>query len=97
MLDSERLLKELDLDYKSIVKDVAWVIKPKDFLCKSKILLISKNKFEHEMMLLDENDNIIESDEFTEVANITDVYSYLYNYYNKNLKNKTRNEITIGN
>lgn len=90
MTRAEEIIKQLDLNFDTLVKDVAWNLKPKDFLCKASILLIDcGDKYQ---MLLMKNDDIITEIEFIEVGNITNNYSYLYNYDKNNLKTKTRNE-----
>ena len=88
MTKAERLIKDLELDYKTIIEDAAFEIKPKDFLCKLKIVYI-KGDENHIMLLWDgKNNKIVKRCEFDQVGNITDVYSYLYRYYLNNLNEK---------
>jgi hypothetical protein len=87
MSDSERILKELGLDIKCLVKDKAYEITPLDFLSKIKIVLVDE---EIEFCMFIWKDGAIQKEcRFTQVGNITDLYSYLYNYDSKNFKNKT--------
>lgn len=86
MSDAERLLKELGLNIKCLVKDKAWQIKPMDFMSNIYIMLVDED-IEFSMFIW-KNDAPQKECKFKEVSNITDIYSYLYNYDKNNLKNK---------
>lgn len=86
MRRSQEILNQLELDYVVLEKDSAFQINPMDFLCDIKIILID-NGFEY-IMFIWKNGNIQKEETFKEAGNITDVYSYLYNYDKKNLKDK---------
>ena len=90
MSDAERLLKELGLDFKELTKDKAWKIKPLDFMSNIYIVLVDEDT--EFSMFIWKNESIQKECKFKNVANITDVYSFLYNYDKQNLKNK--NELT---
>lgn len=85
MTNAERLLKELGLDIKELVPDKAWKIKPMDFMSEIYILLVDE-EIEFSMFIW-KNDSIQKECRFKEYANITGVYSFLYNYDKNNLKN----------
>lgn len=86
MTKAERLLKDLGLDYETLIKDNAWSISPLDFMSKIKIVLTIEYGKYH--MFIWKNDTIQKECLFDEVSNITDVYSFLYNYDKNNLINK---------
>jgi hypothetical protein len=97
---AEKILKELNLDYKQIVKDRAWSISPLDFMCDIKIVLVRKTselitKPEYSMFIWKDK-SIQKECEFNVVGNITDIYSYLYNFDKNNLQLKKLiiNELT---
>jgi hypothetical protein len=83
---AEKILKELNLDYKQIVKDTAWSISPLDFMCDIKIVLVDED-IEYSMFIW-KHKFIQKECKFKEVGNITDVYSYLYNFDKNNLQTK---------
>ncbi len=86
MIKAEKLLKNLDLRYKVLVPDVGFEISPMDFMCDIKIILIVLDVKKYKMFIW-KNKRIQENQEFTEYGNITDIYSYLYNFDKNNLIN----------
>jgi hypothetical protein len=87
MTKAQEILKELDLDFEVIMKDEAFKITPMDFLSKIKIILVIEHTHLYHMFIW--RDGAIQKEcTFNEVGNITDVYSFLYNYDKKNLNNK---------
>lgn len=86
MTKAEEILKQLNLDYETLVKNGAWKISPLDFLSKIKIILVIGD--DYYSMFIWKNNMIQHECKFKEVSNITDIYSFLYNYDNQNLKNK---------
>lgn len=85
MTRAEEILKQLELDYEAIIKDGAWKIKPKDFLSDIYIMLVIGD--DNYSMFIWKDETILHECKFKEVSNITDVYSFLYNYDLNNLKN----------
>ena len=90
MKRSQEILNQLDLDYKVLVRDSSYMISPMDFLCDIKIILID-NTDSFTMFIWKDNE-IQKECVFKEVGNITDIYSYLYNYDKNNLKTRTNDK-----
>lgn len=87
---AEKILKELGLDYKPLIKDKAFVISPLDFMCNIKIVLVNEQPNGYSMFIWKDWDvqAIQKECKFDEPGNITDIYSYLYNYDKNNLATK---------
>lgn len=95
MTKAEEILKQLDLDYQAIVKNGAWMIRPLDFMSEIKIMLVIGD-CSYSMFIW--KDKVIQKEcKFKEVGNITDIYSFLYNYDKNNLKNKTNEKSSVQN
>jgi len=91
MTKAEEILKQLDLDYETVDKDESWIITPKDFLSEIKIVLIvDLSKSVPYTMFIWKDDSVQKECKFNLAGNITDIYSFLYNYDFKNFKNKTK-------
>jgi len=89
MTRAEEVLKFLELDYRELVQDKAWVIKPLDFMIDFQIVLTMEHKYSYEMFIW-EMDEVINPIKFKIADNICDVYSKLYNFKKKNCESKSK-------
>ncbi len=85
----ESILKQLELDYETLVGGESYSISPKNFMMDIKIILITKSETEFEMFIWD-NEEVKHPITFQLEENIPDIYSFLYNYKLKNCEFKTK-------